>query len=155
MVEGVLSAQAQSAAGVGKSERTSARGPIQPVRATSSTGQRAFGESFTEAASALAPASNDQVPVGNGLLSTGVQVLLAETRSQEAAAPIAAPSNIGRALNVYVETQTQVKETIRDSSLVNTGSGDTSQARSNLISQAYASGSDTQVQSSFGSSTEA
>ena len=136
MVDGVLSAQAQNASGVGRSERAGARGPVQPIRATSATGQRAFGETFTEATSALMTPSNDQTPVGSGLLSTGVQVLLAETRSQEAAAPLAPPSNVGRAINVYLETQTQIKETIRDSNLTNEG-GVASQARTNLISQAY------------------
>lgn len=142
MVDGVLSAQAQSASGVGKSERSSARGPVQPVRATTATGQRAFGESFAEATGSFTAPSNDQAPVGNGLLSTGVQVLLAETRSQEAAAPFTPASNVGRALDVYQETQTQVKETIRDSNLANAGNGLASQARSNLISQAYSSGAD-------------
>jgi hypothetical protein len=117
MVDGVLSAQAQNASAVGRSERSSARGPVQPVRGSSATGQRAFGASFAEASASFLPASNDQTTdqpaVGGGLLSTGVQVLLAETRSQEAAAPFVPPSNVDRAINVYLETQSQVKDTIR------------------------------------------
>jgi len=142
MVDGVLTAQAQNASGVGRSDRAGARGPVQPVRGVSATGQRAFGESFAEAAGALYPPSNDQPTVGGGLLSTGVQVMLAETRSQEAAAPFAPPSNIGRAINVYLETQTQVRDTIRDNSFRNGGeAGQVSQqTRNNLISQAYSGG---------------
>jgi hypothetical protein len=71
--------------------------------------------------------------------------MLAETRSQEAAAPFAPPSNIGRAINVYLETQTQVRDTIRDNSFRNGGeTGQVAQqARENLISQAYGGGANT------------
>ncbi len=113
MVESVLAPKAQSASVVGRADRASARGPVGAVRPTSPVGQKAFGASFSDSATSLQPASNDQVTSGSGLLSTNVQILLAETRSQEAATPFVAPSKLGQALNTYVETQGQVRETIR------------------------------------------
>ncbi|MEX0297530.1 MAG: hypothetical protein AB3N28_00570 [Kordiimonas sp.] len=52
------------------------------------------------------------------MLSNGVQMLLAETRTQEDVAPSVAPSKVGRALNSYLATQAKVRETIRDSAAV-------------------------------------
>jgi len=113
MVDGVLAPRAQSASGVDRAERANTRGPVGAVRAVSPAGQRAFGAGFTESVSVLPPASNDQVASGNGLLSTSAQILLAETRSQEASAPFVAPSKIGQAIDTYIETQGQVRDTIR------------------------------------------
>jgi len=113
MVDSVLAQKAQTASASGRAERVNARGPVEPVRGTSGTGQQAFGASFSDATSILQAPVNDQVVTGNGLLSTSVQIMLAETRSQEAAAPFVAPSKLGQAINVYIETQGQVRETIR------------------------------------------
>lgn len=114
MVDSVLAPRTQNASGVGGAERTRSRGPVDSARSTAGVGQRAFGASFADSAASLPPISNDQMArTGNGLLSTGVQILLAETRSQEAAAPFVAPSKVGQAINVYLETQGQVRDTIR------------------------------------------
>ena len=124
MVDSVLASQARNASGVGKAERASVRDPVGSVRPASSGVERAFGAGLAEASPILQPPSNDQTsandqtPVGNGLLSTSVQILLAETRSQEALAPFAPSSRFGQAINSYTETQSQVRETIR----TNTGS---------------------------------
>jgi len=53
-----------------------------------------------------------QPPAGSGLLSTGVQFLLAETRTQEAGAPLPPVSNFARARDQYLSTQAQVRDTI-------------------------------------------
>jgi len=113
MVDGVLAPRAQSASGVGGVDRARTRGPVGSVQSAQAVGQRAFGANFTESSAILQPASNDQVASGSGLLSTNVQMHLAETRTQEAAAPFVAPSRLGQAINVYAETQDQVRKTIR------------------------------------------
>jgi len=113
MVDGVLAPRAQSASGVGGVDRARTRGPVGSVQSAQAAGQRAFGANFAESSAILQPASNDQVASGSGLLSTNVQMHLAETRTQEATAPFVAPSRLGQAINIYAETQDQVRKTIR------------------------------------------
>lgn len=60
-------------------------------------------------------ARQDDRKSGAQLLSTDVQLLLAETRTQEAAAPSPAPSSVGVALSRYSSAESSVRETIRNS----------------------------------------
>ena len=113
MVDSVLARQAQTVSGADKSERVKARDPAGPIRPLAAGSRRAFGAGISQTATVLAPASNDQAATSGGLLSTSVQILLAETRSQEAAAPFVPTSKLDGAINAYVETQGQVRETIR------------------------------------------
>ncbi len=46
------------------------------------------------------------------MLSTGVQFALAETRTQEASAPLPPISSLGRARDSYLNVQASVRETI-------------------------------------------
>jgi len=113
MVDSVLAPQAQTVSGADKNERVKARDSAGPARPSSGVSTRAFGAGISQSATVLAPASNDQTSTGGGLLSTSVQILLAETRSQEAAASFVPTSKLDGAINAYVETQGQVRETIR------------------------------------------
>jgi len=113
MVDSVLAPQAQTVSGAGKAERVKARDPAGVARPSAGASQRAFGAGFSQSVTVLPTASNDQAPAGGGLLSTGVQILLAETRSEEASAPFVPSSKLDNAINTYVETQGQVRETIR------------------------------------------
>ncbi|MCJ9428454.1 hypothetical protein [Kordiimonas marina] len=77
---------------------------------------RNFGTAQTQqAAQAATTTQAFAKPGGPGLLSTGVQFLLAETRTQEATAGFAAPSNLGRARDAYQRVQKRVRETINAS----------------------------------------
>jgi hypothetical protein len=113
MVDSLLASQAQRASGVGKAEHANVRAPVGAGRSAEAGGQRVFGERVAVNNVIPLPAAKDKVKVGNGLLSTSVQILLAETRSQEAVAPFVAPSKLGQAINTYIETQGQVRDTIR------------------------------------------
>ena len=57
---------------------------------------------------------NDPIPGGSALLSTPVLFTLAETRTQEAEASSSfpAPSNVGRAIGSYAQTEANIRETI-------------------------------------------
>tara|TARA_R110002096_G_scaffold316732_4_gene511227 strand:+ start:289 stop:756 length:468 start_codon:yes stop_codon:yes gene_type:complete len=116
MADAALATQSRSATNVSRVERSSARGTVKPVRAVGETD--AFNRNVN-VSGGLAGVSSGQSaqeqPAGGGLLSNGVQMLLAETRTQEAGAPSVAPSSVGRALNSYLTTQAKVRETIRDS----------------------------------------
>jgi len=119
MVDSVLAPKAPAASDVGKSERAKARALDASARTKFGAGQRAFGTGLSGSAVTVQPASNDQLltidqsPVGQGLLSTGVQILLAETRSQESSALFVPSGQIDSAINSYTETQGHVRETIR------------------------------------------
>ena len=113
MVDSVLAPQTQTASSVGKAGRVNARAPVGGVRPASPVGQASFSASLVGSALNLQPASNDQGKVGNGLLSTSMQIILAETRTQEATAAFVAPEKFGQAINVYIETQGHVRDTIR------------------------------------------
>ncbi|WP_262694217.1 hypothetical protein [Kordiimonas aquimaris] len=97
-------------AGVSGSARVAAVRPASPVGTS-----LAFSQALN-----LPPKSSDsnlnEEPVtlraGSGMLSKDVQFLLAETRMQEEQATIPAPSNIGRAIDSYAQTQARVRETI-------------------------------------------
>ncbi|MBL4790443.1 MAG: hypothetical protein JKY60_15850 [Kordiimonadaceae bacterium] len=119
MVDSVLTSQAQGAAGVRQTERTAARGAIDPLSPSNKVAQRAFGAVISAAATPQSkPVSEkpslEKAPIRGGLLSTSAQVLLAETRSFEAAAPFRGNSNIGNATNIYRQTQDRVSGTIRE-----------------------------------------
>lgn len=98
------------ASGASGSARVPAVRPASPVGTN-----LAFSQALN-----LAPQSPDtnlnEEPVilraGSGMLSKDIQFLLAETRMQEEQAPSPAPSNIGRAIDSYAQTQTRVRETI-------------------------------------------
>ncbi len=49
---------------------------------------------------------------GAGLLSTGVQFILAQTRTQEAGAPLPPPAKFDRARESYLGVQARIRETI-------------------------------------------
>lgn len=59
-------------------------------------------------------ARQDDRKSGTHLLSTDVQLLLTETRAQEASAPSPAPSSVGVALSSYSSAESSVRETIRN-----------------------------------------
>lgn len=91
------------------------RGPVQAVRPVEAAGafqQNLTNSGATTQVTGLAQ-SQQQKPDSKGLLSTGVQMMLAETRTQEAGAPFVPQSNVDRALDSYVSTQAKVRETIR------------------------------------------
>lgn len=116
MAEAALATQSRSATNVSRVDRSSARGAAGPVHAVGKTD--AFNQNVSVSGgfpSVPSAQTTQEQPAGSGLLSNGVQMLLAETRTQEAGASFVAPSNVGRALNSYLTTQTKVRETIRDS----------------------------------------
>jgi len=126
MVDEVLASRAQTASVSERAESASSRATSSAVSSADNVSrlpelsQRAFGVNFAKPATNLPgerlegrPERKDPVRSGNGLLATEAQILLAETRSQEAAATFYPPSRVGRALNVYLETQSQVRDTIR------------------------------------------
>ena len=119
MVDDVLAARAQSASVSGRTERASSRAALSSVRGLNSISrlpegsQRAFGASFSKSSINFPEERKPAERGGSGLLATDVQILLAETRSQEASGPSSPPSRVGQAINVYLETQSQVRDTIR------------------------------------------
>lgn len=66
-------------------------------------------------------ARQDDRKSGSHLLSTDVQLLLAETRAQEASAPSPAPSSVGVALSSYSSAESSVRETIRNNHFAGQG----------------------------------
>lgn len=106
--------RSQSAAPITRTERAGAR--------PSGAGETRSGEFSRSLSSENAPLSSaaaastvyqDNSPrPGGGLLSTGVQFALAETRTQEASAPLPSISSLGRARDGYLNAQASVRETI-------------------------------------------
>lgn len=124
-------APSRAATNVSRIDRSSARGPVAPVRPVG--GAEAFQRNLGEAGGAGNVTSLNQLqPTGSGLLSTGVQMVLAETRTQEAGATFIPPSNVGRALNSYQETQAKVRDTIREN--LSVGSGATASNAASAVS---------------------
>ncbi|PCI62579.1 MAG: hypothetical protein COB37_06710 [Kordiimonadales bacterium] len=139
MVDSVLTSQSQGAAGVRQTERTATRGAIDPLSPSNKVSQRAFGAVISAAATPQAkPVSEKQslerAPIRGSLLSTSSQVLLAETRSFEAAAPFRGNANVGLAINVYRQTQDRVSGTIRENVAQASASPASSAANSNEVS---------------------
>ena len=126
-------AQSRIANGASQVERSSVRAPIQPVRPISpgdafqnnlSGAQAAIGKVLSNAQ------KSQQTPTSKGLLSTNTQLLLAETRTQEAGGTFVPASSIGRALEQYAATQTKIRETIREAAAF-TSSREASQISNN------------------------
>jgi len=119
MADAALATSSRVATNVSRSERSSGRGPISPVRPVSETDafQRNLETPAFNRSSTVLSAATEQVS-GSSLLSTGVERLLAETRTQEAGASFTPPSRISLALNSYVTTQAKVRDTIRDNQLL-------------------------------------
>lgn len=73
--------------------------------------------------------NQEAAPAGSGLLSTGVQFLLAETRTQEAGAPLPPVSNFARARDQYLSAQAQVRDTIAANQFLQQGTTSASQGQ--------------------------
>ena len=127
-------APSRTATNVSRIDRSSARGPVNPVRPVNAA--ESFRHNLGEAGSSNNVTSLNAVqPTGPGLLSTGVQMVLAETRTQEAGATFIPPSNVERALNSYQETQTKVRETIRDNLASSGGLAQSTEQRDTPLQQ--------------------
>lgn len=121
MADAALAPSSRVATNVSRVERPSARGAVDAVRPAGAAA--AFQQNLGAADNVVPVTPAQEQPSGNGLLSTGVQMILAETRTQEANAPFVPPSNVGRALNSYLETQAKVRETIRENAALAHTSG--------------------------------
>ncbi|WP_417455849.1 hypothetical protein [Kordiimonas sp.] len=114
MADATFAMRSQSAAPITRSERASARpSGASEVRSGEFSRGLSSGTSSLTSASATAAVLQDNSPrPGSGLLSTGVQFALAETRTQEASAPLPPISSLGRARDSYLNVQASVRETI-------------------------------------------
>ncbi len=109
--------QSRAATSISRNDRAQGNGALtRPSGAPENRGgdfSRGLDGAANLAGASLAPAAaKAQQPAGRGLLSTGVQFILAETRTQEAGAPLPPPSSLGRARDSYLTTQASVRETI-------------------------------------------
>lgn len=114
MADATFAMRSQSAAPITRTERAGAR-PSGASEARSGEFSRSLSSdsSALSSASAVSTAFQDNSPrPGSGLLSTGVQFALAETRTQEASAPLPPISSLGRARDSYLNVQASVRETI-------------------------------------------
>lgn len=114
MADASFAARPQQAAPVSRAERSSAR-----PNGSSATQSADFNRNLTPSRSdsvsaALSLSGTGQRPVqaGGGLLTTGLQFMLAQTRTQEAGAPLPPISNLERARSQYLSTQSRVRDTI-------------------------------------------
>ncbi len=104
--------QSRAAAPISRTDRAPAR-PFGSTETRTGAFSRGLDGAQNVASASLAPAAEKaQQPAGRGLLSTGVQFILAETRTQEAGAPLPPVSNLSRARDSYLTTQASVRETI-------------------------------------------
>lgn len=128
MASAAFATRSQSAAPVARAEPVSARAKSSPDAQTSDF-NRNLQSDRSETVNAIMKLNQNQeaAPVGAGLLSTGVQFLLAETRTQEAGAPLPPVSNFTRARDQYLSTQAQVRDTIAANQFLRQGAADTSQ----------------------------
>ncbi len=130
MASAAFATRSQSAAPVARAEPVSARAKSSPDAQTSDF-NRNLQSDRSETVNAIMKLNQKQeaAPVGNGLLSTGVQFLLAETRTQEAGAPLPPVSNLARARDQYLSTQAQVRDTIAANQVLRQGLTDASQGQ--------------------------
>ncbi|TNE62267.1 MAG: hypothetical protein EP335_13290 [Alphaproteobacteria bacterium] len=95
-----------------RNDRSTARssGSVSARSADGAAFAREFGSTRGDSSAGYQQAPD--LPAGKGLLSTGVQLLLAETRTQEADARFPAPGNLGRARSAYLDVAARVRDTI-------------------------------------------
>lgn len=85
---------------------------VRPVAQANSSGQ-GFANAVTIAVAAESQTARTVgFEPGKGMLTNGVQLILAETRAQEDAAAFTDRSSVDRALTSYSETQASIRETI-------------------------------------------
>jgi len=122
MVDNILASRAQTASVSDRAERALPRANSAGASSLNSLSrlpelsQRAFGSAIAKPATSLSEERKVPQRAGSGLLGTDAQILLAESRSQEASAAFYPPSRIEKAITTYLETQTQVRDTIRATS---------------------------------------
>ncbi|UTW58442.1 hypothetical protein KFE96_16725 [Kordiimonas sp. SCSIO 12603] len=117
MADAAFASQSRVATEPTRFERTPVRGTNPSLRPQ--TVAHTFASRFPETSETGQDNTAPQAipaqfePAGSGLLATGTGLLLAETRTAEAAAPFVAPTRIGNALNSYRETQAQIRESLQ------------------------------------------
>ncbi|NVJ99462.1 MAG: hypothetical protein HWE25_15020 [Alphaproteobacteria bacterium] len=132
MADASFAARPQQAAPVSRAERPSAR-PNSASSAQSADFNRNLGVERSDSVNAairLASVGQRPLPPGGGLLGTGVQFMLAQTRTQEAGAPLPAPSNLERARNQYLSAQAKVRDTVAANNLLRAETSQTAPASS-------------------------
>ncbi|WP_139167487.1 MULTISPECIES: hypothetical protein [Kordiimonas] len=121
MADAAFAAGSQGASPVSRAERPSAR-PSGSSSAQSADFSRSLNQGQGESGSSslrLFPGQGaNAAQPGRGLLGNGVSFLLAQTRTQEASAPLPPVSNFERAKNRYLETQSKIKDTIAANSIL-------------------------------------
>ena len=125
--------QSRAATPVARNDRAPAR-PFGTTETRTGDFSRELDTAANVVGASLAPAAaRPQQPQGRGMLSTSVQFMLAETRTQEAGAPLPPISNLSRARDSYLSSQASVRETIALGRMLNS-----EQARSAAANEASA-----------------
>lgn len=118
---GAIMAEAAVAAGlaaagsnISRPGGASSRARVDAVRPSAPVGtsRQGFTKIFTADTAGDTGGRQPVAEPGNGMLSNGVQLVLAETRTLEAAAAQSDRSSVDRALSSYVASQASVRETI-------------------------------------------
>jgi len=133
MAEAAIAAQSQAATGasrVNRSAGSSAAGRTAPsslpgLRPVSDVAgiQRTFTIAQPTTEKNSVTDKNNDKRAGSGLLSTNTQMLLAETRTQEASSSFVPSGTVGPALESYQATYAKVQETIRVNQILQVQSG--------------------------------
>ncbi len=140
MADAAFATGSQGASPISRAERPSAR-----PNGSSSTQSADFNRSLNQGQGdsggnslRLFPGQGANAPQpGRGLLGNGVSFLLAQTRTQEASAPLPPVSNFERAKNRYLETQSKIKDTIAANSILRGEAGFASGADDAAQAHAY------------------
>lgn len=120
MADAAFAMKSRAASPVARAERPSAR-PNSSSQANVADFHNNLSSDRSESVSAalkLTGVEDRQVSPGGGLLGNGVAFILAETRTQEAGAPLPPVSNFERARNRYLETQAQIRDTVAANSIL-------------------------------------
>jgi len=112
MADAAFAMQSRAATQVTRNDRAPSR-PFGATEARTGDFSRGLDSASNVAGASFAPAAaRPQQPQGRGMLSTSVQFVLAETRTQEAGAPLPPISSLSRARDSYLSSQASVRETI-------------------------------------------
>lgn len=127
MADAAFAASSRGASPVSRAERPSAR-PSSASSGQSADFSRSLNQGQGESGRLLPGQGTPPPQPGRGLLGNGVSFLLAQTRTQEANAPLPPVSNFERAKNRYLATQSNIKDTIAANSILRGEAGDASVA---------------------------
>ncbi len=131
--------QSRAATPVARNDRAPAR-PFGATETRTGDFSRGLESASNVVGASFAPAGQrPQQPQGRGMLSTSVQFVLAETRTQEAGAPLPPISSLGRARNSYLDAAASVRETIALNRMITS-----EKARTAAANEAYGAAAGTQ-----------